>query len=111
MHRYANAIRVSMVAMALAALAGSAFAQNAAANLPPGVLKNPNYHLGFDRPEAWGLKYFASTTMLSGLQPPENSTEARHVGSVTLSLELGWVPQLDAGQERIGFNGRAPQDL
>src|SRR5438067_657390 len=20
-----------------------------------------NYHLGFDRPEAWGLKYFAST--------------------------------------------------
>src|SRR5690348_10350921 len=30
-----------------------------------------NYHVGFDRPEAWGLKYFASTSLLSGLQPPE----------------------------------------
>src|SRR5580704_8755236 len=30
-----------------------------------------NYHLGFDRPEAWGLKYFASASMLSGLQPPD----------------------------------------
>jgi hypothetical protein len=99
-----------MGAIAATLLAGAAFAQNAAANLPPGVLKNPNYHLGFERPEAWGLKYFASTTMLSGLQPPEPA-EARRVGSVTLSLELGWVPQLDAGQERIGFNGRAPQDL
>ena len=26
-------------------------------------------------------------------------------------METDWVPQLDAGQQRIGFNGRAPQDL
>jgi hypothetical protein len=28
-----------------------------------------------------------------------------------VGLELGWLPALDEGQTRIGFNGRAPQDL
>ena len=69
-----------------------------------------NYHVSFDRPEAWGLKYFASTTLLSGLQPSEPA-EQRHVGSLAVGLELGWLPALDAGQTRIGFNGREPQDL
>src|SRR5215471_134296 len=69
-----------------------------------------NYHVGFDRPEAWGLKYFASSTMLSGLTPPE-SEEDRRLGSVTLGFEIGWLPTLDAGQRRIGFNGTAPEDL
>lgn len=70
-----------------------------------------NYHVGFDRPEAWGLKYFASATLLSGLQPPDPSPGERRVGAVTLSFEVGWLPTLDAGQERIGFNGQAPEDL
>ena len=69
-----------------------------------------NYHLGFDRPEAWGLKYFASASLLSGLQPPE-PPEGRRIGSLTLGFELGWLPALDAGQRRIGFNGREPEDL
>jgi len=30
-----------------------------------------NYHVGFESPEGWGLKYFASTTLLNGLQPAE----------------------------------------
>jgi hypothetical protein len=71
---------------------------------------NNNYHVGFDRPEAWGLKYFASASLLSGLQPPEPA-EGHRIGSVSLGLELGWLPALDAGQTRIGFNGKAPQDL
>jgi hypothetical protein len=71
---------------------------------------NNNYHVSFDRPEAWGLKYFASTSLLSGLQPPEPA-EGHRVGAITLGFELGWLPTLDAGQERIGFNGHAPQDL
>ena len=75
-----------------------------------GVVYNTNYHVSFDRPEAWGLKYFASTSLLSGLQPPE-PTEGHRIGSVTVGLELGWVPSLDAGQRRIGFNGTAPEDL
>jgi hypothetical protein len=69
-----------------------------------------NYHLSFERPEAWGLKYFASASMLSGLQPPEPA-EGRRIGSVTLGLEMGWLPTLDAGQRQIGFNGSVPEDL
>ena len=100
MHRFHNAIRVSICILAVS----PAFAQTT-------VIRHPNYHIGFDRPESWGLKYYASVSLLSGLQPPETFGEPRRVGSVTLSLETGWVPQLDEGQQRIGFNGRAPQDL
>lgn len=71
---------------------------------------NNNYHIGFDRPEAWGLKYFASASLLSGLMPPEPGEEHR-VGSLAIGLELGWLPSLDAGQRQIGFNGTAPEDL
>jgi hypothetical protein len=70
-----------------------------------------NIHLGFDRPEGWGLKYIASTSLLSGLQPPPESKEGHRVGSVTIGLELGWLPALDAGQQRIGGNGKTPEDL
>jgi hypothetical protein len=77
----------------------------------PGVTPfGNNYHLGFERPEAWGLKYFASSTLLSGLGTPE-PTEGHRVGSIAVGFELGWLPALDAGQQRIGFNGKAPQDL
>jgi hypothetical protein len=55
-----------------------------------------SYHVGFDSPEGWGLKYFASTTLLNGLQPPAESEEHR-VGSVNVGLDLGWIPTLDAG--------------
>jgi hypothetical protein len=69
-----------------------------------------NYHVGFERPEAWGLKYFASTTLLSGLQPPVPA-ESHRAGSITVGIEMGWIPTLDEGQRRVGFNGRALQDL
>lgn len=70
----------------------------------------PNYHIGFDRPEAWALKYFASATLLSGLWPPD-PPEQRRFGAVTLGLEVDWLPTLDAGQQRVGFNGPAPEGL
>jgi hypothetical protein len=57
------------------------------------------------------MKYFASASLLSGLQPADVSSEGRRVGSVTLAFELSWLPTLDAGQQRIGFNGKSPQDL
>ncbi len=70
-----------------------------------------SFHIGFDSPEAWGLKYFASTSLLSGLQPPETLGESRRTGAVTIGLEAGWIPALDAGQELIGFGGKTPEDL
>ena len=69
-----------------------------------------NYHLGFDRPESWGLKYFASASLLSGLQPPP-PPEGYHLGSVTIGFEVGWLPNLDTSQRTIGFNGKTPEDL
>ncbi|MCU1237400.1 MAG: hypothetical protein JWP63_5367 [Candidatus Solibacter sp.] len=69
-----------------------------------------NYHIGFERPEAWGLKYFTSTTLLSGLQPPERA-EGHRVGAMSVGFEMGWIPSLDEGQRRVGFNGKAVQDL
>jgi len=71
---------------------------------------NSNYHIGFDRPEAWGLKYFASTSLLSGL-PQVESSEGHRVGSISIGFESGWLPQLDAGQRQIGFKGTVPEDL
>ncbi len=107
-----NPVVVRVVAMA-SLLIASATAQNSGSTgtAIPGVTPfGNNYHVGFERPEAWGLKYFTSTTLLSGLQMPER-TEGHRVGSVTVGIELGWIPSLDEGQMRIGFNGRAPQDL
>jgi|ERR1051326_8475257 hypothetical protein len=67
--------------------------------------------LDFDRPEAWALKYFTSATLLNGLQPAEPMIERRGIGSVTVGLELGWLPRLNAGRARVGFTGRKEEDL
>jgi hypothetical protein len=69
-----------------------------------------NYHIGFDSPEAWGLKYFASTTLLNGLQPAAPA-ESYRTGSISVAIETGWLPTLDDGQRRIGFKGHVPEDL
>jgi hypothetical protein len=113
----------------VAALAGSAFAQvyGGSTGTTPGPTTGAttgstttagatstafqNQHIAFDRPEAWALKYFASATLLSGLQPPEPSPESRRFGSINIGLELGWVPALSTAQQRVGFNGNAPEDL
>ena len=81
---------------------------SAAAQTPGGL--NNNYHISFDRPEAWGLKYFASASLLSGLQPPEPA-EGHKVGSVSVGFEAAWLPHLDAGQRKIGFQGTTAEDL
>ncbi len=71
---------------------------------------NSNYHISFERPEAWGLKYFTSSSLMSGLPSPP-LPEGYHVGSISVGLEMDWLPQLDAGQQRIGFNGKQPENL
>jgi hypothetical protein len=87
-------------------VAGGLFATSAAAQ----TIFTRNYHVSFDRPEAWALKYFASSSLLTGLQPAE-PREGHGAGSITIGFESDWLPSLDAGQERVGFNGRAIQDL
>ena len=68
----------------------NAFAQNGGGTMGSGTTGGSvasvynfqsNYHIGFDSPEGWGFKYFASTTLINGLQPAES--EGYRVGSVT----------------------------
>ena len=72
---------------------------------------SPSQHVGFDSPEGWALKYFTSATLLSGLEPAETSLEQRHVGSMSLGIELGWFPTLGPDQTRVGFAGTKNEDL
>jgi hypothetical protein len=90
----------------LAILPSAASAQSAGGT----TIFNGNYHIGFERPEAWGLKYFASASLLSGMPAPA-SGEGLHAGSISVGFEMDSLPQLNAGQERIGFDGTAPENL
>ena len=63
--------------------------------------------IGFERPEAWAMKYFTSATVLSGLSTPDTLPP----GSIAIQFESGWLPPLSAAQQRVGFNGATPQDL
>jgi len=83
-------------------LTGNAIAQSSA---------NAVQHLSFDSPEAWALKYFTSSTLLSGLQPPEIIDEERGTGSVTVGIELGWLPALNPERARVGFSGKKEEDV
>ena len=99
-----NAVCLAVLALGLAPMA-------AAQGSGPTSIYNFNrtYHIGFDKPEAWGLKYFASTSVLGGL-PVMQPSEGHKVGSVNIGLETDWLPNLDAGQRQIGFNGSVPED-
>jgi hypothetical protein len=85
-------------------LIGDAFAQT--------TVNASTRHVRFDSPEGWALKYFTSATLLSGFQPPEyREAPTRGFGSVTLGVELGWLPALSAERARVGFSGRKEEDL
>jgi hypothetical protein len=88
---------------------GTAGAQSSGGTSPGAAPLNSNYHIGFERPESWGLKYFGSVSLLSGFPAPQS--EGDPVGTVTVGLEMDWLPLLDAGQQRIGFNGTEPEGL
>lgn len=68
---------------------------------------NSTEHVAFDRPEAWALAYFASGTLLSGLETPH----PRPPGSVAIGLEVSWLPPLSDAQRFVGFNGTKQEDL
>src|SRR5512134_658776 len=63
--------------------------------------------LSFNRPEAWALKYFASATLMSGLETPRT----RDPWSVSFGAEIGWLPSVSDSQRFVGFNGTKQEDL
>jgi opacity protein-like surface antigen len=63
--------------------------------------------LDFDRPESWGMKYYASLALLTSMGVPQK----RAAGSLDLGFEGGYVPQLSDEERRIGFNGTKLEDV
>ena len=63
--------------------------------------------LDFDRPESWGMKYYASLALLTSMGVPEK----RAAGSVDLGFEGAYVPQMSDEERRIGFNGTKLEDV
>ncbi len=63
--------------------------------------------LDFDRPESWGMKYYTSLALLTGMGVPER----RAAGQVDLGFEGAYVPQLSDEERRIGFNGTKLEDV
>jgi len=63
--------------------------------------------LDFDRPESWGMKYYASLALLTSMGVPER----RAAGVVDLGFEGSYVPQMSDEQRRIGFNGTKLEDV
>lgn len=63
--------------------------------------------LDFERPESWGMKYYASLALPTGMAAPHRLG----AGQVELGLEGGYVPQLNDAERRIGFNGTKLEDV
>ena len=71
------------------------------------VTVNPTEHVAFNRPESWALAYFASATLITGLETPH----ARPSGSFALGVEVNWLPAVSDAQRFVGFNGTKQEDL
>lgn len=67
----------------------------------------PTTPLSFDRPESWALKYFASATLLAGLEPPRK----RPPWSVSFGAEVEWIPPVSDGNRYVGLEGTKQEDL
>jgi len=61
----------------------------------------------FDRPESWGMKYYASLALLTSMGVPEK----RAGGTIDLGFEGSYVPQMSDEERRIGFNGTKLEDV
>ena len=62
--------------------------------------------LASDRPEAWAMRRAAATTLMTPFGADRLAS-----GRWAFALDLGHVPQLDADQRRVGFNGTKLEDL
>jgi opacity protein-like surface antigen len=79
----------------------------APARAPAQLVVGDTERLGFDRPESWGMKYYASLTLFTGVAAPRK----RAAGEIDLGFEGGDVPQLTDAERRIGFDGTKVEDV
>src|SRR5262245_38987023 len=93
----------SLLLLPLAVALGLAAPSSARAQL----VINDTEKLDFDRPESWGMKYYTSLALLSGMGVPQERT----AGEVELGFEGGYVPQLTDAERLIGFAGTKLEDV
>ena len=91
----------------LVAILGFLMASAAPALAQPQLVITATETLDFDRPEAWGMKYYTSLALLTSMGVPERMEK----GQIALGFEGGYVPQLSDEERRLGFNGRSLQDV
>jgi len=101
MKHFRGPLPLSFLAVALTVVV---LAFPVAAQLPVLELEQ---ELGFDDPEAWAMKYFASASLFTALGP----VERRPTGAVDLGLEVLQIPDLDREQRTVGFGGFKEEDL
>ncbi|MET0683422.1 MAG: hypothetical protein ABWZ29_08790 [Casimicrobiaceae bacterium] len=70
------------------------------------VIEN-NQSLASDTPEAWAMRYFAGTTLMTSFGETANLAPWRWNGAI----DLGNIPRLSPAQQRVGFGGFKDEDL
>lgn len=64
-------------------------------------------HLDSNRPEAWAMHYFTTSTLMTGF----GRTPALRSGQWTMAAELAHVPRLSREQRQVGLGGSKVEDL
>jgi len=66
-----------------------------------------NRNVASDTPEAWAMRYFAGTTLMTSL----GETPALSAWHWNLALDVVSIPRLSDAQQRVGFGGFKNEDL
>jgi hypothetical protein len=64
-------------------------------------------HVATDTPEAWAMRYFAGTTLMTSL----GETAVLRPWRWSVAADLGNIPGLSDAQRRVGFGGVKDEDL
>lgn len=105
--RTKRTLRPALTRLAAAAVLVAALGVAPAAGAQDVPVLRDDEDLDFDRPEAWAMKYFAMVSMASGFGVPA----AREPGDVEFAFEVGWIPEIDDEDARVGFRGTKQEDL
>lgn len=74
---------------------------------PAQTVIEDNRSLASDTPEAWAMRYFAGTTLMTSF----GETARLAPWGWSIAFDLGSIPHLSDAQQRVGFGGFKNEDL
>jgi hypothetical protein len=74
---------------------------------PAQLVVEDNYAVATDSPEAWAMRYFAGTTLMTSF----GETARLAPWKWNVALEAGSIPSLSDAQQQVGFGGSKQEDL